>query len=108
METEISTPPFIPIPGYPTGYPNPARRLGRAWADAWAQLSELKAIGPGYLDGVELAGTTAEAVGLQSTTMVTLFTRAATEGLLEREHRQVVSTRGPRRRTFYRIPQAGA
>ncbi len=102
METEISTPPFIPIPGYPTGYPSPKRKLGQAWADAYGQLRDA---GADFTDGVMLATVTAEKVGLKPSTLVTLFTRAASEGLLEREHRAVESTRGPRTRTHYRLPR---
>ncbi len=104
METTTAgSPPFIPIPDYPTGYPNPNRKLGKAWADAWARLTEA---GADYLDGVELAETVAEASGLQKNTMVSLFTRAATAGILERTHKNADTTRGIRQRTHYRVPQA--
>jgi hypothetical protein len=102
METTTAgSPPFIPIPDYPTGYPNPKRKLGQAWAHAWAELT---AAGTEWTDGVMLADVTAEDAGLQKNTMISLFTRAATAGLLERTHKNAATTRGVRQRTFYRIP----
>lgn len=84
-------------------YPDPRTDLGKAWAAAWAELVEA---GSEYLDGVELAARTAPVSGLRESTMVTLFTRAATAGVLERTHKPAATTRGTRRRTFYRVPQA--
>lgn len=97
-----TTVPYIPINGYPVGYPSPKRKLGIAWAHAWSVLAEA---GEEFTDGVELAAKTAEPVGLLPVTMVTLFTRAATSGVLERTHRPAETTRGVRNRTFYRVPQ---
>lgn len=96
------TAPFIPIPDYPTGYPSPSRRVGQAWAAAWAEMLQA---GPEYLDGVKLAEKTAKKVHLAPSTMITLFTRAATAGVLERKHQPAQTTRGIRQRTFYRVPQ---
>lgn len=103
METTTGTPPFIPILGYPSGYPNASRKLGKAWASAWAELTTA---GTEFVDGVELAERAAGVVGLQKNTMISLFTRAATAGVLERTHRSAQTTRGKRDRTFYRIPRA--
>lgn len=83
-------------------YPDPATGLGRAWAAAWTELTNA---GPEYLDGVELAERTAAVSGLAASTMVTLFTRAATAGVLERTHKLAETTRGVRKRTWYRVPQ---
>lgn len=111
MDTTTPEPPTFaiapPRERRPTGdrlYPDPTTGLGRAWADAWA---ELVAAGGDYLDGVELATRTAAPHGLKDSTMVTLFTRAATAGVLERTHKPAETTRGVRTRTFYRVPQAG-
>lgn len=100
--TTENGPPFLPIPGYPTGYPSPKRKLGQAWARAWALMGD-QTDGE-YLDGVELAQTMADEVGLKRTTMISFLTRAATAGLLERTYRSVPTERGPRNRTHYRIP----
>lgn len=83
-------------------YPDPSTGLGRAWAAAWA---ELVSAGTEYVDGVELAERTAKVADLRPTTMITLFTRAATAGVLERTHKPAATTRGVRNRTFYRTPQ---
>jgi hypothetical protein len=83
-------------------YPDPNTDLGKAWAAAWRELA---AAGTEYLDGVELAARSAKVSNLKDSTMVTLFTRAATAGILERTHRPATTTRGIRRRTFYRVPQ---
>jgi hypothetical protein len=99
---ETVTAPSIPIPDYPTGYPSPKRRVGQAWTAAWTEL--LKA-GSEYTDGVQLAEKTAKKVHLAPSTMITLFTRAATAGVLERKHQPAATTRGIRQRTFYRVPQ---
>jgi hypothetical protein len=83
-------------------YPDPDTDLGKAWAAAWR---ELRKAGPEFLDGVELATRSAQTSGLKDSTMVTLFTRAATAGVLERTHRPTKTTRGTRNRTWYRLPQ---
>lgn len=96
------TPPDVPIKDYPTGYPNPTRRLGRAWADMWTTLTT----SGDFTDGTVLVEKAAEKSGLQETTLISFLTRAATAGVLEREHRTVDGTRGPRKRTFYRVPRS--
>lgn len=101
MKTEIK-PPDVPIPGYETGYPSPTRRLGKAWAFAWTKLTSADGE---FLDGTELAAVAARKAGLEASTIISFLTRAATAGVLEREHRTVAGKRGPRRRTFYRVPQ---
>ena len=107
METTAPTFPLPPRreerPPPTRKYPDPATNLGKAWAAAWAELS---AASPEWLDGVELAKRSAPVSGLAAVTMVTLFTRAATAGVLERDHRPAPTTRGIRQRTFYRVPQA--
>lgn len=95
-------PPFITTGKYAPGtYPSPSKRIGKAWAGAWAELS---ALAPGeYLDGTELAQRAAEPHGLKPVTVVSLLTRAATEGILERKAVRVETRRGPRTRTHYRV-----
>jgi len=92
--------PWVPIPNYPTGYPNPSRKLGQAWAAVWAELSAAT----DWMDGVELADRTAVAAGLKPVTMISLMTRAAAAGVLDRTLVKVETGRGPRVRTHYRIP----
>lgn len=87
----------------PSNYPNPETPLGRAWATAWAELTRA---GGDLVDGSVLAELAAEIHGLKPVTVSGLLTRAATAGLLERQHKTVDGTRGPRTRTFYRRPQA--
>jgi hypothetical protein len=84
-------------------YPDPSTRLGRAWQYAWKHLAENREI---WVDGNELADVAAETEGLSAATMVGVLTRAATAGVLERTHVTVDGTRGPRKRTQYRIPQS--
>lgn len=79
-------------------YPDPETGLGRAWAAAWAEL----VTAGDFVDGMELAERTAPVGEVQPITMITLLTRAATAGVIERELRVMPSTRGARRRTFYR------
>lgn len=109
MNTTESKPPTFAIAPPRTRpklrvYPDPETDLGKGWALAWR---ELVAAGPEYLDGVELALRTSLDADLKPSTMVTLFTRAATAGVLERTHRPTKTTRGMRQRTWYRVPQEG-
>lgn len=99
--------PLIPLTPQPrvrmNNYPDPATRLGRAWAHAWRQLQQNQDV---WVDGNELADVSAESEGLAAATMIGVLTRAATAGLLERQHITVQGDRGPRKRTHYRIPQS--
>ena len=96
--------PFIPIPNYPTGYPARTKRAGKAWQHAYDAMLATPAE---FLDGVELAEKAAKSVRphLSRETVISLLTRAATAELLERQHKPVMTGRGPRTRTFYRVPQ---
>jgi hypothetical protein len=114
MTNDVS-PPTIEAPAIPLPMPaQPARvstyspkgRVGRAWAHAWKVLNDHKAAGPGYVDGNDLAAEAADSEGLATATMVGVLTRAATAGLLEKSHVITDGTRGPRKRTQYRIPQS--
>jgi hypothetical protein len=91
-----------PAPKRPRPYPDPATRLGKAWQVAW---DKLRADG-GFIDGTELSVLSAETQGLSPATMNGVLARAATQGLLVREYNVVDGTRGPRKRTSYRIPQS--
>lgn len=103
MDTSTGNgPPWVPIPDYATGYPSPKRKLGKAWATAWAALA---AAGEDWTDGVELAAEVVKPVGLQAVTMTSLMTRAASQGILERQLIKVPTGRGPRMRTHYRLPR---
>lgn len=81
------------------GYPRTGR-IGPAWQKMWDRL---QASGD-FMDGRELAAEVSEEVELKASTLVALISRAASAGLLDREQRWVVGTRGPRQRSFYRIP----
>lgn len=81
-------------------YPDPTTKLGQAWALAWQELRTA----PDFLDGTELAARAAEPIGLSPNTMLGVFSRMANAGILAKERRPVVGTRGPRPRTFYRVP----
>lgn len=94
--------PDIPNPAYPKGgYPTKGKRLGPAWTSLW---KELQGAGEG-LDGKELTDKVAGKAGLAPATLVNLLGRAARAGLLTKEFRPVVTTRGIRQRAFYRIKQ---
>lgn len=95
-------PPWVPIPNYLTGYPSPTRKLGKAWAAIWAELNAAD-----WTDGVELADRVAKDVGLVPVTLISLMTRAAAAGILDRKLVKVETPRGPRSRTHYRIPAGG-
>jgi len=95
---DTMTPPNLTAK-YPV-HPQRANRIGPAWADAWAYLIEHK---DEWTDGVELARSIGEQHNLSPDTLIGLFTRMATAGHLKRHHSTVVSTRGGRKRTHYRI-----
>lgn len=100
----MNPPPWVPIPGYSTGYPNPSRKLGKAWAYVWGELSQAT----DWVDGVDLAARSVEAVGLQPVTMISLMTRAAAAGVLDRKLIKVEGLdRGARMRTHYKVPARG-
>lgn len=86
---------------YPV-HPKRANRIGPAWAEAWKYLIEHR---DEWTDGVELARSVGEVHNLSSDTLIGLFTRMATAGHLERNHTEVATTRGVRKRTHYRIPR---
>jgi len=93
--------PDIPNPAWPNGgYPTKGKKLGPAWSAIWRKLNRAN----DYLDGRELADDIAPKHDLMASTLVALLSRAAKAGVLEKEQRHVQSTRGLRRRTFYRIP----
>jgi hypothetical protein len=58
-ENATNGPPWIPIPGYETGYPHPSRKIGQAWAAVWSELQGAT----DWVDGVDLANRTATEVG---------------------------------------------
>jgi hypothetical protein len=99
-ENATNGPPWIPIPGYETGYPHPSRKIGQAWAAVWSELQGAT----DWVDGVDLANRTATEVGLKPVTMIGVMSRAAAAGLLERSLVKVDTQRGPRQRTHYKIP----
>lgn len=84
------------------GYPSRGPKLGPAWAWCWEQLHNSH----DWQDGVELAAQAAERFELKPATVTQLLTRMATANLIDRQHRQVPSGRGPRSRSFYRIKES--
>lgn len=102
MKTEIEVP---LLPGTKPGRFYPDRgRLGAAWPAAYKLITDA---GVNWVDGVELAKDLGAEHGLNPNTLIALFTRMATAGKLERYAGDVMTTRGIRRRTHYRIPQKG-
>ena len=83
-------------------YPSPDYQVGRAWVDVWARLQE----STDALDGRVLADEIAPVHDLVPATIVGVLSRAATAGLLTKEGRTVLTGRGTRVRTFYRIKAA--
>lgn len=57
----------------------------------------------GYVDGIWLATQAAAISDLSPETMKGVLSRQAKAGLLERVHETLSGSRGPRKRTFYRI-----
>lgn len=93
-------------PDLTTGYPSKGKKLGPAWNGAWTHLAKAKRRQDQFLDGRELAEVVAPDYGLSSATLVALFSRMATGGLLDRESRPVNTKRGVRMRTFYKIKES--
>jgi len=96
---ETMTPPNLTAK-YPV-HPKRVNRIGPAWADAWTRLTQTP--DGEWTDGVVLAREVAAIHDLSPDTLIGLFTRMATAGHLERKHELVVTTRGERKRTHYRI-----
>lgn len=86
-------------PDITPGYPSNGAKLGPAWASMWRKLR----MSDDALDGRELSERVAAQHDLAPATLVALISRAAKAGLLTREPRPVVTGRGQRTRTFYRI-----
>jgi hypothetical protein len=94
--------PDIPNPAYPRGgYPQTGR-VGPAWAAMWKALETATAAGRA-LDGKELAEKLAPKHDLSAQTLTAILSRAAVAGILSKESKPVMSKRGNRNRTFYRI-----
>lgn len=85
-------------------------KTAQAWQLVWDRLSETE-----YLDGIELAQTAAEAVGIKDISVMAHMRLAAREGYLETENRIVTVPvckfgqryEAGRKRTFYRIGPKG-
>lgn len=89
----------IQAPDIKPGYPSKGKRLGPAWRDLWSALAD----SGDYQDGRALATPIAIRHDLAPATLVAVLSRAALAGLLEKEGRNVISGRGNRKRTHYRI-----
>jgi hypothetical protein len=87
------------VPDITPGYPSNGAKLGPAWSAIWRALARAD----DALDGRELAAKVAPKYELAPATLVALISRAAKAGLLDREPRPVITGRGTRTRTFYRI-----
>jgi hypothetical protein len=91
----------VPLIG--PNYPHPNYALGRAWASMYAELVKAKRRKDPYLDGRVLAEAIAPDHDLVPATLVAVISRAAKAGLLDKELRVVISGRGARKRTHYKI-----
>lgn len=94
--------PLIQVTSPPTHF-SPHGRVGKAWQAAWALMV---AKGAEFTDANELAAESANTQGLSPATMMGVLSRQAKAGVLERDYNVVDGTRGPRKRTQYRIPQS--
>lgn len=94
----------LTAPDLTPGYPSNGAKLGPAWRAVWTELDKASRTQDPFLDGRELADTVAPDYGLAPATLVALLSRAAKAGLLNKESRSVVSARGNRNRTHYRVP----
>lgn len=87
-------------PDLTPGYPSKGPRLGPAWDAVWAELSKT----PGeWRDGHALWMDVAPRFQLSTETVRALMFRMATGGILESESRQVLTSRGKRSHTHFRI-----
>lgn len=96
------TPEFV-TPDISENYPSRGKRLGPAWAMLWSTL--MSGNRDEYVNGRELAKKVAEVFKLHPDTVANLLPRAHLAGLLEREMGDFVSTRGVRKRAFYRVAE---
>jgi len=91
-------------PGQDSGYPSKGTSIGPAWQDLWDRI---RASHGKYVNGRDLAAEVAPLHDLQPSTLVSLLSRAAKAGILEREQRPVkvplLDREGTRSQTFYRI-----
>lgn len=92
-------------PDISPGYPSNGRHVGPAWRAIWQELEGVSA--GDYVDGTELAERHAVEGSVMASTLMGVISRAARMGLLDRETRKVMGTRGPRPRTAFRISEAG-
>lgn len=91
-------------PDFTPGYPSKGKKLGPAWQALWDKLTIARQNTDQYIDGHVLADEIGPDYGLEPASVVVLLSRAAKHGVLERDHRDVLTHRGKRTRTHYRIP----
>lgn len=87
-------------PDLTPGYPSRGAKIGPAWNETWARLSE----NPGeWVDGTELWKEVSERHELSPHTLRALMFRMAAGGVIESSPRKVATPRGIRTRTAFRM-----
>lgn len=87
-------------PDLTPGYPSKGSKIGPAWEETWAELSRYP---EDWRDGTELWTTIAAKHDLHPDTLRGLMFRMATGGKLQRKTEQVITDKGKRTRTYFRI-----
>lgn len=93
----------VTAPDLTPGYPSKGPKLGPAWTALYTALHSAALTSEPFMDGQKLAASIASDYGLADATLVALLSRAAKAGILDREGRQVMTNRGVRTRTHYRV-----
>ncbi len=91
-------------PDLTPGYPSKGGKIGPAWGAVWAELSKNP---KEWRDGHTIWVNVATQFQLSPETVRALMFRMASGGRLESETHQMVTARGKRARTHFRIPQSG-
>jgi hypothetical protein len=89
----------LTAPDLTPGYPSKGPKLGPAWNALYRALAR----GEDFQDGRVLAHKIAPKHDLDPATLVALLSRAAKAGILDKEPRPVMTQRGFRSRTHYRV-----
>ena len=90
----------VTAPDLSPGYPSKGTKLGPAWSETWARMSEREGE---WFDGRTLTEEIAPKHGLSPLTMRGLLFRMAAGGVIESEPKKVKTKMGIRTRTAFRV-----
>jgi hypothetical protein len=91
-------------PDLTPGYPSQGTKIGPAWTDIWTELAQAPGV---WRDGQEVWTGISERYGLNPGTLRGLMFRMAAGGILESKSRLVLTAKGHRSRTHFRIKAQG-